>query len=190
MTRSEAPAMHGPAAAPMAQKAPEEPARANQAEQRLPEANPARRAEEDNNRGDMRPNDVKAAEQPNARPDEKAASDTAGTKDDSRRANDEKAGADHSRTTSGQAGAGAKLTGEQRTTVRSAIDKQHVRPATNINFSISVGTRVPRTVEFYPVPTELVTYYPSWRGYEYFLVGDQIVVVNPRTDEIVAVLDA
>jgi hypothetical protein len=31
--------------------------------------------------------------------------------------------------------------------------------------------------------------YPSWRGYEFFLVGDQIIVVNPRTLEIVAVLD-
>jgi hypothetical protein len=40
------------------------------------------------------------------------------------------------------------------------------------------------------VPTELVTIYPSWRGYDYFLVGDQIIVVNPRTHDIVAVLDA
>jgi hypothetical protein len=61
---------------------------------------------------------------------------------------------------------------------------------TNVNFSISVGTRVPRTVSFHPVPTQLVTIYPDWQGYEYFLVGDQIVVVNPRTLEIVAVLEA
>jgi hypothetical protein len=32
--------------------------------------------------------------------------------------------------------------------------------------------------------------YPQWRGYDYFLVGDQIIVVDPRTHEIVAVLDA
>jgi hypothetical protein len=31
---------------------------------------------------------------------------------------------------------------------------------------------------------------PRWRGYDYFLVGEQIIVVNPRTHEIVAVLDA
>jgi Protein of unknown function (DUF1236) len=37
---------------------------------------------------------------------------------------------------------------------------------------------------------ELVQIYPSWRGYQYILVGDQIVVINPRTHEIVAVLDA
>jgi hypothetical protein len=95
-------------------------------------------------------------------------------------------------TTTGQGAAGtsASLSTEQRTTIRTAIQKQNVRPVTNVNFSISVGTRVPRNVRFYAVPTQLVTFYPSWRGYQYFLVGDQIVVVNPRTHEIVAVLDA
>ena len=61
---------------------------------------------------------------------------------------------------------------------------------TNINFSISVGTRVPRTVSFHPLPAEVITIYPAWRGYEFFLVGDEIVVVNPSTLEIVAVLEA
>ena len=74
--------------------------------------------------------------------------------------------------------------------MRIAIIRQNIKPATNINFSISVGIRVPRTVAFHPLPTELVTIYPSWRGYEFFLVGDEIVVVNPRTLEIVAVLEA
>jgi hypothetical protein len=93
--------------------------------------------------------------------------------------------------TSGQgaAGAPASLSTEQRTTIHTAIKQQNVQPATNVNFTISIGTRVPRTVHFYPVFVELVQIYPSWRGYDYFLVGDQIVVVNPRTLEIVAVLD-
>lgn len=108
-----------------------------------------------------------------------------GMKADQKNAAEGKAG-----TTTGQAGASAKLSGEQRTTIRTSITKQNVKPATNINFSISVGTRVPRTVGFHPLPTEVVTIYPDWRGYEFFLVNDQIVVVNPRTLEIVAVLDA
>jgi hypothetical protein len=93
-------------------------------------------------------------------------------------------------TTTGQAGSGAKLSTEQRTQVRTVITKQNVKPVTNINFSISVGTRVPRTVGFHPLPAEVVTIYPDWRGYEFFLVNDQVVVVNPRTLEIVAVLEA
>jgi hypothetical protein len=92
--------------------------------------------------------------------------------------------------TTGQAGAGGKLNTEQRTKITTVIRNEHVSPVTNINFSVSVGTRVPRDVGFHPLPTEIVTIYPDWRGYEFFLVHDQIVVVDPRTLEIVAVLDA
>ena len=94
-------------------------------------------------------------------------------------------------TTTGQAGAGAKqLTSEQRSTVRTSISRQGVKPVTNVNFSISVGTRVPRGVGFHPLPVEIVNIYPDYRGYEFILVGDQIIVINPRTLEIVAVLEA
>jgi uncharacterized protein DUF1236 len=104
----------------------------------------------------------------------------------SEKAGDAKAGT----TGQGAAGASANLSTEQRATFRTAIKRQNVQPASNVKFSISVGARVPRTVHFYPVPVELVRTYPQWRGYDYFLVGDQIVVVNPRTHEIVAVLEA
>jgi hypothetical protein len=103
----------------------------------------------------------------------------------------EKAGDAKAATTGqGAAGAAASLSTEQRTTIRTAVKQQNAKPITNVNFSISVGTRVPRSVHFYRVPMELVQIYPRWRGYDYFLVGDQIIVVNPRTHEIVAVLEA
>jgi hypothetical protein len=92
--------------------------------------------------------------------------------------------------TVGQAGAGAKLSGEQRTKITTVIRNQHIAPVTNVNFSISVGTRVPRDVEFHPLPTEIVTIYPDWRGYEFILVNGQIIVVDPQSFEIVAVIDA
>jgi hypothetical protein len=95
-----------------------------------------------------------------------------------------------SQTTTGQAGAGAKLSTEQRTKITSVIREQHVKPVDRVNFSVSVGTRVPRDVGFHPLPADIVTIYPEWRGYEFFLVREQIVVVDPRTLEIVAVLEA
>jgi hypothetical protein len=94
-------------------------------------------------------------------------------------------------TTTGQAGAAAKLSTEQRTKITTVIRDQRVAPVTNVNFSISVGTRVPRSgVTFHPLPAEVVTVYPEWRGYEFILVRDQIIVIDPRTLEIVAVLEA
>ena len=103
---------------------------------------------------------------------------------------DDRNGAAKSTTTTGQAGAGAKLSTEQRTKITTVIKSQNVRPVTNVNFSISVGARVPRDVGFHPLPVEIVTIYPEWRGYEFILVNNQILVINPRTLEIVDVIDA
>jgi hypothetical protein len=112
---------------------------------------------------------------------------------DGTRNQDSKRNADNDRdrksTTTGQAGAHAKLSSEQRTKITTVIRKENIRPETHVNFSISVGTRVPREVHFHRLPTEIVTIYPDWRGYEFFRVRDQIVVVDPDTLEIVAVLD-
>ena len=92
--------------------------------------------------------------------------------------------------TTGQAGAGAKISTEQRTQITSVIREQRVQPTTNVNFSISVGTRVPRDVTFHTLPERVVTIYPEWRGFRFILVKEQIVIVDPNTYEIVAVLEA
>jgi len=93
-------------------------------------------------------------------------------------------------TTTGQAGAGAKLSTEQRTQITSVIKETRVQPVTNVNFSISVGTRVPRDVHFHALPPRVVTIYPEWRSYKYILVKEQIVIIDPDTYEIVAVLES
>jgi Protein of unknown function (DUF1236) len=94
-------------------------------------------------------------------------------------------------TTTGQAGAGAKLTTEQRTKITSVIHSQHVESVKNVNFSINIGTRVPREgVHFYPVPTEVVTIYPQWRGYEFIMVNERIIIIDPHSYEIVEIIES
>jgi hypothetical protein len=98
----------------------------------------------------------------------------------------------HSKTSTtgqGAAGAAAHMSTEQRTKIVNVFHEHHVAPA-HLNVSIRVGTRVPSSVHFYPVPTQVVTVYPEWRGYDYILVGDQILILDPGTHEIVAILDA
>ena len=70
------------------------------------------------------------------------------------------------------------------------IKETRVQPVTNVNFSISVGTRVPRDVSFHALPPRVVTIYPEWRSYKYILVKEQIVIIDPDTYEIVAVLES
>src|SRR5579872_2886298 len=139
----------------------------------------ATQAKPTENKLDMKPND-KAASEMNA---DKSKAEMKGNP---KAAGDVKAGA-----TTGQAAAGSKqLTVDQRATIRTVVKEQKVQPATNVNFAVTVGTVVPRNIKFYPVPAEFVTIDREWRGFEYFLVGDRIVIVNPRTLEIVAVVEA
>ena len=98
---------------------------------------------------------------------------------------------EHDRATTGQGAAAgsAKLTTEQRTKITSIIHEHKAEPA-HLNVSVSVGTRIPATVHVYPLPVEVISIYPEWRGYDYILVGDQIVIINPRTHEVVANVEA
>jgi hypothetical protein len=94
--------------------------------------------------------------------------------------------------TTGQGAAGARaanLSTEQRTKISTVIkEKVHVQPLTHVNFSISIGTRVPRDVHFYPLPPDVISYYPAWRGYEFVMVGNEILVIDPATFEIVEII--
>ncbi len=121
-------------------------------------------------------------------------------KDSVRSKNEEKNGAssrssqtttEQNRTTTGQGAAAgsAKLSTEQRTKIKTVIHEHRVEP-THLNVSVSIGTRIPTSVHVYPLPVEVIAIYPDWRGYDYILVGDQIVIINPRTHEIVAIVEA
>jgi hypothetical protein len=87
--------------------------------------------------------------------------------------------------------AGVTLSTEQRTRIHDVIVHQGSVPRVNsVNFALKVGTAVPHSVHLAPVPSAFVEIEPVWRGFEYFLVADDLVIVNPRTMEIVAVIPA
>ena len=104
------------------------------------------------------------------------------------------------RATAGQATAPAKgpnanlsvnITPENRTRIHEVFVKERSAPKVDhVTFNLSVGTAVPRSVRIVAVPQTIIEIQPTWRGYEYFMVGDQIVIVDPRSMQIVAVLDA
>jgi len=82
------------------------------------------------------------------------------------------------------------LSTEQRTKIRETIVAQKVAPEKNVNIQVSVGSIVPKTVHVHPLPSTIVQIEPAWRGYMFFLVGDEIVIVEPGSLRIVAVLPA
>jgi hypothetical protein len=77
---------------------------------------------------------------------------------------------------------------EQQTKFNEVIRRQNIRSVTNVNFSVSVGTAIPTSVHVYDVPREIVTIYPEYRGKKFVVVRDEIVIIEPGTRKIVAVM--
>ncbi|HEY2352998.1 MAG TPA: DUF1236 domain-containing protein, partial [Candidatus Acidoferrum sp.] len=93
--------------------------------------------------------------------------------------------------TSGSRGASVQLSEDQRSRFKTIIGKERgPRLGGNVNFDVTVGTRIPRNVHVVVLPEEIVRIVPEYRGYEYFLIGDEIVIVDPSTLEIVAIIPA
>ena len=91
---------------------------------------------------------------------------------------------------SGETTASVNITTEQRTEVRNIIVREKVAPA-KIDFSVSVGVAVPKTVVLHQLPSRIVEIVPAYRGYNYFLLADgRIVIVRPATLEVVYILSA
>jgi hypothetical protein len=91
-------------------------------------------------------------------------------------------------TAQGQAGGSVALTTEQKAKVRASVLTGNAPRVTNVNFSIRVGTVVPRTVRLVTVPSTLVEIHPAWRGFLYFVHGDEIIIIEPGTLRIVTII--
>jgi len=83
-----------------------------------------------------------------------------------------------------------RLNSQQQTKVRTVIRSQnvkHLRRA-DIKVSIRVGVRIPTSVQYYPVPVEIIEVVPEYRGYYYIIVDDDILIIAPETREIVYII--
>lgn len=98
------------------------------------------------------------------------------------------------RATQGQTDRGqdarTQLSDQQRTTVRERFSRADVERnrVKGVNFDVRVGARVPRGVPLRALPADIGEVVPAYRGYRYIYVRDEIVIVNPSSYEVVAVV--
>jgi hypothetical protein len=108
-----------------------------------------------------------------------------------RNATEQKGGAGVNVGERGERGGSVQLSEDQRSQIKTIVGREHgPRLGRNVNFDIRVGTRIPHTVHYAVLPADIVRIVPQYRGFDYFLVEDEIVIVDPRTLEIVAVIPA
>jgi hypothetical protein len=86
---------------------------------------------------------------------------------------------------------GVSVTPQQRTRIRETVfadnADNNVPRVDNVNFAVRVGTTVPSSVHLVVVPETLVEIYPQWRDHEYFVVRDEVIIVD-HGHRIVAVV--
>jgi Putative peptidoglycan binding domain/Protein of unknown function (DUF1236) len=80
----------------------------------------------------------------------------------------------------GQQGRGnINLTSEQRTKIRETmLNGRDVPRVDNVSFALDVGPAVPSDVRIVTTPETLIEVHPEWRGDSYFVVRDEIVIVD------------
>ena len=80
------------------------------------------------------------------------------------------------------------LTAEQRTKIRQDIfSGSNVPRVDSADFSVRVGTIVPNDVRIVEVPETLISIHPEWRGDQYFVMRDDVVIVD-HDHRIVAIM--
>lgn len=82
------------------------------------------------------------------------------------------------------------LSPEQHAKIRDSLRGEKSNHLARGNFSISVGADIPRTTHLNTFPPQFVVSFPEYRDYEYIVVGDEILIVDPRTRQIIAVIPA
>ena len=99
-------------------------------------------------------------------------------------------GRTHSETTGSAPASRAEITGDHRTRIVEHKSAFRAGRLDTVPFAVTVGTAVPRSVTLHAIPPTIVEVVPGWRSYRYVMVRDEILIIDPATMRIVAVVDA
>ena len=81
-----------------------------------------------------------------------------------------------------------RLGADDRARLHRAFDLQKAR-ISRANFDHHVGRRVPRHVHLHRIPIAVFGFFPYYRDYSYFVVDDDICIVDPNSYVVVDVID-
>jgi hypothetical protein len=82
-----------------------------------------------------------------------------------------------------------QLSADKKERLHRAFNMDRAR-VLNVNFDHHVGRRIPRHIHLFRIPFAVFGFFPYYRDYSYFVVDDDICIVDPRTYVVVDVIDA
>ncbi|MGN8119341.1 DUF1236 domain-containing protein [Labrys sp. 22185] len=77
---------------------------------------------------------------------------------------------------------------EKASRVRDMLFRSSERSNVDIDVNINVGRTLPARVRPRPLPPDIVEIVPEYRSYDYVVVRDEIVIVEPRSRKVVEVI--
>lgn len=84
---------------------------------------------------------------------------------------------------------GVQLDTRQESRVRNIIEQRGGNRISRNEFDARIGAIAPPNVVFAPLPPEVVSIVPQYRGYDYVMVEDEIAIIDPSDRRVVSMLD-
>ncbi len=78
---------------------------------------------------------------------------------------------------------------DQRRQIVDRLRSDRTASSENVNIRVNVGERLPPNVRPRPLPEDIVRIAPQYRDYEYTVIEDRVAVIDPRTRDVVDILD-
>jgi hypothetical protein len=82
----------------------------------------------------------------------------------------------------------SNLAPDNRNRLRNAFDFDRAR-VQRAGFDHRIGHRIPRTIRLWAIPAAVFGYFPYYEGYSYFVAGDDLCIVDPRSYTVVDVVE-
>ena len=82
-----------------------------------------------------------------------------------------------------------KLTPAQKQTIYASISSQKQKETAPPTFHATVGAAVPASVELQQLPKSIVDLIPELKSYEYAMVANQVLLVDPKSKQVVEVIN-
>jgi Protein of unknown function (DUF1236) len=83
---------------------------------------------------------------------------------------------------------GAAISPAQQAWIRDKVRNDNSARIDRADFGLNVGAVVPRSERLAVLPEDIVTIAPRFRGYGFLIVKDDIVIVDPQTYRVAAVI--
>ncbi|EJC84180.1 Mg chelatase, cobalamin biosynthesis protein CobN [Rhizobium leguminosarum bv. trifolii WSM2297] len=132
-------------------------------------------------------------QKPAAKSGDSSGSVTTGTKSTTQSGDASKQSTDQNATTTNKSSSetNVNISVEQQTEIRTVVKEVHVAPVKEVDFTVSVGTKIPKKVRLERLPKRIVKIVPQYEGYRFFILADgRIVIVDPDALTIVYIIEA